>query len=383
VGVCFIVPSVLGVPLLLGAHGTRILSGNVARIRTHQRTSHPLPPAAALQIAWVDTPNKAGKFHRYAECSGKGICDRGTGQCACFEGFGGKGCQRMNCPGGCSGHGTCEYMEELAFGAVPGLYWGEKSEQELATDAKTFSDAASHLWDNHKSMACVCDPGFTDVDCSRRMCPKSNDVMNERNGFFAQSYYQTQNITLYGAGPSGNGTNSVLSDFYNKSFALTFKSTNNESFTTIPLYVMEKATTTATEAALRGAIKVALKSLPNKVITDVDVGVTLGYEQRAYASAIAFLNLVVEFTGASTMGPQNLLVVEAAPCGTGCTPQLTGLKLMSTAPNGTLSFVKEQVASDFQNYECGRRGKCDYGSGVCDCFAGFTGEACTVQTALI
>merc|ERR1719440_373923 len=36
-------------------------------------------------LAWVDTPDGDGKFHKYQECAGKGICDRDTGECECFE----------------------------------------------------------------------------------------------------------------------------------------------------------------------------------------------------------------------------------------------------------------------------------------------------------
>jgi hypothetical protein len=29
-----------------------------------------------FEYAWVDAPDVDGNFHKYAECSGKGICDR-------------------------------------------------------------------------------------------------------------------------------------------------------------------------------------------------------------------------------------------------------------------------------------------------------------------
>ncbi len=43
-------------------------------------------------IAWgVDDNNEA---HEYAECSAKGLCDRETGECVCFEGYTGAACKR-------------------------------------------------------------------------------------------------------------------------------------------------------------------------------------------------------------------------------------------------------------------------------------------------
>ena len=71
-------------------------------------------------------------------------------------------------------------------------------------------------------------------------------------------------------------------------------------------------------------------------------------------------------------------------CGDGCTPQLEGVDIKSyTSFGDDLSSVTEYKKADYNNYECGRRGKCDYDSGLCDCFEGYTGYKCEVQTALI
>merc|ERR1712199_149152 len=45
--------------------------------------------------------------HFYRECANKGTCDRTTGQCACFPGYEGEGCTRTACPDNCNGHGRC------------------------------------------------------------------------------------------------------------------------------------------------------------------------------------------------------------------------------------------------------------------------------------
>lgn len=347
------------------------------------------------EIAFADHPTVDGTFHNFAECSGRGICDRSTGECECFDGYTGKACKRMTCPNGCSGHGTCERLEDLHFGSSPGEYWTGlvAGHSGLFTRAKTFENRAKASWDWDKGMKCKCDPGFTEFDCSRQMCPKGNDVLDTRLNTADTFKYQKQNITLFSAGTSGNGSDSSVSDFYNGSFALTFISKLNESYTTLPIVVESYEYTSLLEWEMAAKIASALKGLPNRVIDDVNVNVTVGKEERhigvGFTSSTydqAFISIEVEFSGEAVMGPQNLLVVEADECGEGCTPKLDGLSLLSYSGSDSgdrLSFVSEKQAADYNSYECGRRGKCDYDTGLCECFEGHVGEACTETTELV
>ena len=44
--------------------------------------------------AFADIPSGPNKAHAVAECSNRGQCDRGTGQCKCFPPFTGSACEK-------------------------------------------------------------------------------------------------------------------------------------------------------------------------------------------------------------------------------------------------------------------------------------------------
>jgi len=377
-----------------------------------------------FQVSWASAPDKTGNVHTYAECAGVGICDRSTGDCECFEGYTGKGCGVTTCPNDCSGHGVCDYVEDIAFGTVWGQYYDGSETTTYKLGTSPVKLAQKPQWDTNKVRKCVCDPGYTDVDCSRRMCLRGNDILDERMNRDDAVKNQIQKFVLVGAGMHGDGfrttkrgekcvnndhpetTPECFVDLTDKTFAITFTSKLNQSYTTIPILLNQSNTTvfknfnepvSGNNTMLSNMIEDALLNLPNYVIDDVDVECDLEMSTPGlYSSSVFYptLTCTVEFTGTAVMGPQYLLAIETDACGDGCTPQLTAPVSLKSAYNATLgttltesaevfSYVTEYQAADYNSYECGRRGKCDYSTGECDCFEGYTGDRCHTQTALI
>jgi hypothetical protein len=130
-------------------------------------------------------PNaNANEGHFYMECSNKGLCDRGTGTCQCFDGYTGTACARAACPEGCSGHGTCESIKELAEMRAFDTHKQHQSAAAVAGsdnhpdyDASISESYSYDLWDADKTMGCKCDPGFFGADCSLRKCAYGLDPL--------------------------------------------------------------------------------------------------------------------------------------------------------------------------------------------------------------
>ncbi len=321
------------------------------------------------EIAWVDTPTSGGLFHNYAECANRGICDRSTGECQCFDGYEGKGCQRTTCPNDCSGHGTCEYIEDMEFDNS----WDSKSVKVYRDTLPTFTYTN---WDEHKIRGCVCDATYTDIDCSKRLCPHGTDVLDQRDDLTADEKYHEQTILLIASND--------LDEIEAKTFALTFKSRLNETFTTYPI-VIPSAQATTDLTALANDVRLALLKLPNRVIDDVIVTAESGNNENYFEQeidSVENIEITIQFSGDAVQGHQHALIIESYECTVGCTPRITGMNLQ-TRVGANYSEVTEIIQSDYNSYECGRRGKCDYTTGLCSCFTGYTGENCNMLTTLV
>jgi hypothetical protein len=105
-------------------------------------------------------------FHQQQECSGRGNCDRASGQCKCAVGYEGEACQRTTCQNKCSGHGVCQ--DQAHFAADASESYALNTLRELRYLGP---------FDSSKSMGCLCDGGYRGPDCSLKECPSGTDPL--------------------------------------------------------------------------------------------------------------------------------------------------------------------------------------------------------------
>jgi len=303
----------------------------------------------AYQIAFADVAYGDNAAHKYMECSGKGICDRKSGLCKCFAGYEGEACRRTTCPNLCSGHGTCELMDEIAADTSPAAG---------GASGRIFTS-----WEAKKHQVCKCDPYWHGVDCSERDCPKGDDPLTT-----TATANEVQTITL----SDGDDTSTnAMTGF----FTLTFKDKFNGVWTTRPIkgFDGDAAVAATGPAKIRQAkdMELALNGLPNQVIQGLTVS--------AAVAATFKTAYTVTFSGEYNSGPQNALICNFAGCNVdGCQPRYAGIGGGSTPECGvvvTTAGTREQAV-------CSNRGDCDEVTGKCICFSGYFGESCNKQTAL-
>ena len=113
--------------------------------------------------AWADVASSDEVAHARAECSNRGLCDEGTGECECAEGFTGKACQHLACDRECGFKGKCVSMRNFASSQ-----YNENSQQFVYETP----------WDADKMYGCVCDSPYDAVfNCAFRRCPSGDDPM--------------------------------------------------------------------------------------------------------------------------------------------------------------------------------------------------------------
>ena len=141
-----------------------------------------LPGTCPLGRAWAASPQANNDHKQRIECSGKGACDRKSGECECYDGFWGEGCRRSACPNDCSGHGTCQSLKQFADD------YSHDADDSFVS--KQFGTPSSHpntvpnvgakyddAWDADYNYGCKCDSGYRGSDCSLKECPSGTDAL--------------------------------------------------------------------------------------------------------------------------------------------------------------------------------------------------------------
>jgi hypothetical protein len=272
--------------------------------------------------------------HSYMECSNKGLCDRVSGECVCFDGYEGSACQRTVCPNSCSGHGVCRNIVDIS---------------KALTDNH---DTDYLLWDGLKNQACVCDPGYSGVDCGERLCPRGHDPLNDEEYDTNTSNWvdrvdEIQRIIV----EDGNG-DAAFAFAGTDYFTLSYTDVFGEVWTTVKIYPGDGTT-------LSADVEAALTGIPNSVIESVDMGTDTSYTTGGGG------NDHVEITITFTKNAGDLVLLTAS----------------SSFTAGTIAVDQKTEGSKIAS-ECSGRGLCDYETGVCKCFRGYRLDDCSSQHAL-
>lgn len=278
--------------------------------------------------AWADRAYATDKAHSDTECSNAGLCDRASGQCACFPGYTGAACQRAECPNSCSGRGECMTLFDL----------GKLEGPDYAHPSKG-GDGIGPLysnWDKHSSTACVCHPGYFGPDCSQVMCPKNDDPVT-----FAQTY-RALRIKV------GDSTGGAMSGDFRLSF-------------------MGFSTTISASGISGRKCRAAVERL--KSVDEVRCNVT---------DTVEGMNLNVTFRKFPLFPVDNNLHSHNG------NPPIDMFHCDTSGVTGSQVYcnITDIVAENIREYDfCSGRGICDFTQGICTCSDGFTGIDCSMSSS--
>lgn len=316
-----------------------------------------------------------GEAHFYSECSGRGQCNRGSGECECFPGFTGSACQRTSCPNDCSGNGVCRTSREVAALAQNKRQYAGIGGQKLMSGVQNPFDY--QRWDADKATSCICDPGFTGADCALRMCPRNDDPLTNSDRYCGGQpcAFEVQTFTL---------SDSPLTTYrvgYTDSFNGTYYVYVSLDVSSTPNGFVEPALLATKQAGpltSAGQLQASLRAMPTGVFSRVEVSVP----GNAAATPGADSTRLFRVTFVGVGGDQSPLTIETVS-GTGTLWYNPDHEDYNAAvPAEASRVVVELTRGNYEEIECSGRGNCDTDSGMCTCFAGYSGASCETQNAL-
>lgn len=304
----------------------------------------------------------AEEAHFYSECSGKGLCNRGSGECECFDGYTGSACQRTTCPNDCSGHGRCRTLSEIASNRLT----QSRTRSEGGTNffsGMTTTQYTYNLWDADKNQACVCDAGYIGADCSQRECPRGDDPLTDGTRYCGNEACEYAVVTFDLTAAASSTLKFGFEGWDGlTNYAYATVVTNTDSPTSSPTGTnLDGPTTTA------GKILAALRGMPGGALKKVAVSCrATGSGGTGDCTSTNTQTYDVTFT--DVPGLLNLLTVTVE----------SGAVSVSSAP----AFYNSKDGNR-EEITCSGRGLCDYDTGLCGCFSGYYGAKCEHQNALV
>ncbi|KAG5183698.1 hypothetical protein JKP88DRAFT_257564 [Tribonema minus] len=294
--------------------------------------------------------------HTAFECSNVGTCNRKTGTCTCPAPFTGSACQRLQCPNDCSEHGFCATLRQ----ASEFYTYAGGSDPDFAGTGPGSALYIYDNWDADSSTTCICDWGFTGADCSMKMCPKGDDpVTTAQDPPTFTVDIQSRTST------TSSGIMDLVFYFGGESVTLDSRAITAQ-------------TTTPPQPTPLQLLKDAIKSLSN--IEDVTVTTSssgsITFSPGVTATQTSY---EVAITAWPTLPHQNNVFWHDG------SPPLAhfGCSTSSTGPGASCSVQVTQIASVKEYQYCSRRGSCDFSTGQCECYSGFTGPNCAVLDSLV
>jgi len=215
---------------------------------------------SSLGGSWELWPSfaTANEAHFESECSDRGICDRRAGECQCFTGFTGSACQRSTCPNDCSGNGLClSIQDHLVLNGNVGI---------------DGSFATYNLWDAQKMRSCVCDPGFSGVDCSKRVCPFGDDPLTTKYQIDEMQFVKVFADQVSEASVKLNWDNSVGTlNVLGGSISFVYENLHGQKYQTEDIPISRWSPSEASSQTMAALVEAALEALPNNHLPDVTV----------------------------------------------------------------------------------------------------------------
>ena len=225
------------------------------------------------------------------------------------------------------------------------------------------------LWDGNSRRACVCDAGFSGYDCSLRLCPRGDDPLTTAQYSCGGECKFAQQTVRFDAA----GVTSAAATATQVKFALKHTHWDGQVYKTEDK-IVSLGTAGSSATIITEHVKQSLLNLPNGAVSDIVVSCTETISGDACSASTATgLSFDVAITFRTPSGPQHQLSVVFADVTPGSATSYIGY--VSVIPASTVVGTRERV-------ECSARGLCDYSSGECSCFAGYTGPSCSVQNAL-